>query len=52
MSLEQIAKTIPVGFVGSAEDFGKLAAVVCSDFARFMTSTTVLIDGRAYDGLI
>jgi 3-oxoacyl-[acyl-carrier protein] reductase len=52
VSLEQIAKTIPVGFVGSAEDFGKLAAVVCSDFARFMTGTTVLIDGGAYDGLI
>lgn len=52
VNLEQIAKTIPVGFVGSADDFGKVVAFVCSQHARFITGTSVLVDGGAYEGLI
>ena len=49
---EQTARGIPVGFLGSAEDFGKAAAFLCSEPARFITGTGLLIDGGAYPGLI
>lgn len=52
IDLDEFAKTIPVGFLGSAEDFGKVTAFVCSEQARFITGTSILVDGGAYDGLI
>ncbi len=51
-NLEQAAKRVPVGFVGSADDFGKLVAFLCSEPARFITGTGLLVDGGAYPGLV
>ena len=51
-SLDDLAKRIPAGFVGSADDFGKAVAFLCSEPARFITGTGLLVDGGAYSGLI
>lgn len=51
-NLDDLAKRIPVGFVGAADDFGKAVAFLCSEPARFITGTGLLIDGGAYSGLI
>jgi 3-oxoacyl-[acyl-carrier protein] reductase len=37
--------------LGRAEDFGRLAAVVCSEHARFLTGAAIPVDGGAYAGL-
>lgn len=50
--LEGAAKRVPVGFLGDASDFGKIVAFLCSQPARFVTGTSVLADGGAYQGLI
>lgn len=52
IDLAQIAKTIPVGVLGSADDLGQVTAFMCSEQARFITGTSILVDGGAYDGLI
>lgn len=46
------AMGIPAGFVGNAEDFGRIAAFMCSESARFMTGVNVHVDGGAYAGLL
>lgn len=45
--LGALAKTIPVGFLGDAEDFGRAVAFLCSQSARFITGTSLLVDGGA-----
>jgi len=49
---EELAKSVPVGFVGRPEDFGQIVAFLCSEQARFITGTGVLIDGGAFPGLV
>jgi 3-oxoacyl-[acyl-carrier protein] reductase len=46
-ALEGLASSIPVGFLGSADDFGAFAAFLCSDSARFITGAAIPIDGGA-----
>jgi 3-oxoacyl-[acyl-carrier protein] reductase len=48
--IEEIAKRVPAGIVGDAGDFGKLVAFLCSEPAKFITGTSVLVDGGAYTG--
>jgi 3-oxoacyl-[acyl-carrier protein] reductase len=43
---------IPAGTLGRPEDFGAIAAFVCSDHARFLTGTAIPVDGGAYAGLL
>lgn len=50
--LEPIAKTVPAGVVGSPMDFGKVAAFLCSEPARFITGAALQVDGGAYGGLL
>jgi 3-oxoacyl-[acyl-carrier protein] reductase len=50
--LTTAASRIPVGHVGSADDFGAAAAFLCSEHARFITGTATPIDGGAYLGLL
>ncbi len=50
--LGEVAKGIPVGFVGTAEDFGQAVAFLCSQHARFITGTGLLIDGGVGKGLL
>jgi 3-oxoacyl-[acyl-carrier protein] reductase len=45
------AATIPAGQLGRPEDFGRVAAFLCSDAARFITGSALLVDGGAYLGL-
>jgi 3-oxoacyl-[acyl-carrier protein] reductase len=43
---------IPAGTIGRPDDFGAIAAFVCSEPARFLTGTAVHVDGGAYAGLL
>lgn len=47
-----VAQRVPTGTLGTAEDFGKAVAFLCSEPAKFITGTSVLLDGGAYQGLI
>lgn len=46
-----LASTIPAGIVGDPDDFGRVAAFMCSVHARFVTGTSVPLDGGALRGL-
>ena len=50
-NIDKAASGIPVGTLGSAEDFGRVAAFLCSDSARFITGASIPVDGGAYAGL-
>ncbi len=43
---------IPAGAMGRPDDFGAIAAFVCSEQAGFLTGTAVQVDGGAYAGLL
>ncbi len=43
---------IPAGVVGDAGDFGRVAAFMCSESARFMTGVQLHIDGGQYGALL
>jgi 3-oxoacyl-[acyl-carrier protein] reductase len=45
------AMGIPAGIVGDADDFGRIAAFMCSESAKFMTGVNLHIDGGTYSGL-
>jgi 3-oxoacyl-[acyl-carrier protein] reductase len=45
------AASVPTGELGRPEDFGEVAAFLCSDQARFVTGSAILVDGGAYVGL-
>ena len=49
---EAAARGIPVGVVGEADDFGAAVAFLCSEQAKFITGTGLLIDGGASTGLL
>jgi 3-oxoacyl-[acyl-carrier protein] reductase len=43
---------IPAGVIGRPEDFGRIAAFLCSESASFVTGTAIPIDGGAYTGTL
>jgi 3-oxoacyl-[acyl-carrier protein] reductase len=43
---------IPAGFIGDADDFGRIGAFMCSDSAKFMTGVQLHVDGGSYAGLL
>jgi len=49
--VEGAAAAVPTGALGRPEDFGRVAAFLCSDAARFVTGSAILVDGGAYLGL-
>jgi 3-oxoacyl-[acyl-carrier protein] reductase len=46
------AASVPAGALGRAEDFGAVAAFLCSESARFITGSAVPVDGGAHGGLL
>ncbi len=50
--LRQLHGGEPTGRLGDPADFGAVVAFLCSQPARFVTGTSVLVDGGAYPGLI
>ena len=42
----------PPGVIGDPTDFGRIAAFLCSEPARFLTGTAIPVDGGAYTGLL
>jgi 3-oxoacyl-[acyl-carrier protein] reductase len=50
--LAAAAATIPAGVVGRPEDFGSVAAFLCSEAANYVTGTAIPVDGGAYSGLL
>ncbi len=51
-SPEEAAKSIPAQITGEADDFGAAVAFLCSEQAKFITGTGLLIDGGAATGLL
>lgn len=46
-----VAKGVPTRTLGDPDDFGRIAAFLCSDAARFVTGSHIPVDGGAYAGL-
>ena len=50
-NLEPLTAGIPAGVIGRPEDFGRIAAFLCSEAASFLTGTALPVDGGAHAGL-
>lgn len=46
-----LAAAIPAGIIGDPDDFGQVAAFICSQYAKFMTGAAIPLDGGALHGL-
>ena len=49
---DEVARSIPARAIGRPEDFGAVAAFLCSDGARYITGSAIPVDGGAYAGLL
>jgi len=50
-ALADLAATIPAGTIGDPDDFGRCAAFLCSESARYITGSSLHVDGGAYKAL-
>lgn len=50
-AVEQLAKAVPAGEIGDPRDFGRVAAFLCSEHARFITGAAIPVDGGQAQGL-
>jgi 3-oxoacyl-[acyl-carrier protein] reductase len=48
----QVAATVPAGVLGRPEDFGAVAAFLCSHHARYITGAAIPVDGGSDGGLL
>ena len=48
---EEELRAIPLGRLGTPQEFGEVACFLASDRARYITGTTVLVDGGLSRGL-
>ncbi len=51
-AIEALAAAIPAGVLGRPDDFGRIAAFLCSETASFVTGTAIPVDGGAYTGML
>ena len=49
--VDELGKDIPVGVLGRPEDFGQTAAYLCSQQARYITGSSIVLDGGLYPAL-
>jgi 3-oxoacyl-[acyl-carrier protein] reductase len=49
---DEMAKSIPMQRLGTAEDFGPLCAFLCSKHASYITAQNITVDGGLVRGLI
>jgi 3-oxoacyl-[acyl-carrier protein] reductase len=49
--LDSLAESVPAGRLGDPDDFGRIAAFLCSDAAAFVTGAALNVDGGAFGGL-
>lgn len=47
----QLAAEVPTGTIGEADDFGRIAAFLCSDAAKFVNGVAIPVDGGASHGI-
>ncbi|HJM97606.1 MAG TPA: SDR family oxidoreductase [Acidimicrobiales bacterium] len=50
-NLKGLADAVPAKKIGSAEDFGKIAAFLCSEQAGYITGAAIPVAGGTYGGL-
>ncbi len=50
-SPEELAAGVPTRTLGNPDDFGRVAAFLCSDAAKFVTGAAIPVDGGAAGGL-
>lgn len=50
-NLDATAKAVPTRRLGDPDDFGQIAAFLCSDAAKFITGASIPVDGGASKGL-
>lgn len=50
-AMQNIVKEIPVGRLGTPEEFGSVVAFLCSDKNSYVTGSTIQFDGGAYKGV-
>ena len=51
IDLEALAARLPTGVIGDAADFGQAVAFLCSQPARFITGSALVVDGGASLGI-
>ncbi len=50
-AMKGLAASIPAQVLGQADDFGRIAAFLCSESASFLTGTAIPVDGGAVTSL-
>ena len=51
-NIESTERSLPTRAFGDPSDFGRVAAFLCSEHARFVTGVALQVDGGAYLGLL
>ncbi len=46
------AAGVPAGKIGDPNDFGRIAAFLCSEHASYVTGAAIQVDGGAYGALL
>ena len=50
--MSDVAGGIPARALGNADDFGAVAAFLCSEPAKYVSGSAIAVDGAAYAGLL